>query len=303
MPTNLLRGDAIDIAKVYRLTPATPEPGDKFGVTINSKTVWFTAASTLVADVIDGLAAAIAGSAIAEFTELTAVGVDSDSDGESDYLEITAATAGMEVELTTQTVDAGGFTVSITTQTTGDAGRNEIQSISLPAATSGGTFTLSFSGQTTSAIDFDADAATVQTALEALSNLASGDVSVSGSAGEWSVEFTGSYALSNVPLLSGDGSSLTGAISLDIQTHVDGSASNPRILSFTIPDNVFPVIKLGLGTQTVSAYSPSVSRRQCGVLIPLRDVCGRLAHQFRGEERLRFLGDLSDFARPGCRTD
>ena len=44
----------------------------------------------------------------------------------------------------------------------------------------GGTFTISFDGQTTAAIDFDATAAEIETALEALSNIGAGNVVCAG---------------------------------------------------------------------------------------------------------------------------
>jgi hypothetical protein len=54
------------------------------------------------------------------------------------------------------------------------------------AATSG-TFILGYAGQPTSAIPYNASAATVQTALEALSTLGAGNVTVSGDPGHWTV--------------------------------------------------------------------------------------------------------------------
>lgn len=54
---------------------------------------------------------------------------------------------------------------------------SEVQTVSVSGATSG-TFTLTFDGQTTAAIAYNASAATVETALEALSNIDA--VSVSG---------------------------------------------------------------------------------------------------------------------------
>lgn len=55
---------------------------------------------------------------------------------------------------------------------------NEVNTLTAHAATpaSAGTFTLTVNGQTTAAIQFDATAAIVQAALEALSNVAPGDV-------------------------------------------------------------------------------------------------------------------------------
>jgi hypothetical protein len=78
-----------------------------------------------------------------------------------------------------------------------------------------GTFTLTFDGQTTSALDHDASGSAVDAALEALSNIGSGDVSVirSGSGVpsdpyEYTIEFTGSLALTDVPELTSNASGL-----------------------------------------------------------------------------------------------
>lgn len=94
--------------------------------------------------------------------------------------------------------------------------RNEIQTVSFTGAPTGGTFTLSFRGQTTSGIAYNANAAAVQSALEALSNIAPGDVTVTGGSGPsvaWKIEFTGTYAATDVGLLIGSGASLTGGSS------------------------------------------------------------------------------------------
>lgn len=76
----------------------------------------------------------------------------------------------------------------------------------------GGTFTLTLDGQTTGTISWDADAATVTTALEALSNVT--DVTVTGtgiSTDPWVVEFVDPGA-QDVPLMSGDPGNLNGSV-------------------------------------------------------------------------------------------
>jgi hypothetical protein len=60
------------------------------------------------------------------------------------------------------------------------AGTDEVQTVTITGSPTGGTYTLTFSGQTTSAIAYNATASAVQTALEALSNIASGDVTCGG---------------------------------------------------------------------------------------------------------------------------
>lgn len=89
-------------------------------------------------------------------------------------------------------------------------GTNEVQTVTLANAT-GGTFTLTYAGQTTTALNHNAAASTVQTALRALSTIGTGNVTVTGSAGgPYTVTFTGSLANTNVAALVADETSLTG---------------------------------------------------------------------------------------------
>lgn len=91
---------------------------------------------------------------------------------------------------------------------------DEVQTVTITGAPTGGTFTLTYSGQTTAAIAYNATAATVQSALEALSNIAPGDVVVTGSAGgPWTVTFAGTLADTNVAQLTSSGAGLTGGTS------------------------------------------------------------------------------------------
>jgi hypothetical protein len=96
-------------------------------------------------------------------------------------------------------------------------GTNEVDTITAAATTAtDGTFTLTVHGQTTDPIDHDADAATIQAALEALSNVASGDVAVVDSGGGLAANdgvatltWGGAYASFDVEL-SADFSALVG---------------------------------------------------------------------------------------------
>jgi HK97 family phage major capsid protein len=60
---------------------------------------------------------------------------------------------------------------------------NEVQTVTITGSATGGTFTLTFRGATTSGLAYNAAAATVQTALQGLSTIGSGNATVSGSAG------------------------------------------------------------------------------------------------------------------------
>lgn len=89
----------------------------------------------------------------------------------------------------------------------------EVQSVAITGDPTGGDFTLTFDGQTTAAIVYNAAAAAVQSALEALSNIAPGDVVVAGGAlpsTPVTVTFGGAYAGVNVPQMTGDDTGLTG---------------------------------------------------------------------------------------------
>ncbi|MFI8853685.1 hypothetical protein ACIGW3_26315 [Streptomyces sp. NPDC053499] len=92
-------------------------------------------------------------------------------------------------------------------------GTNEVQSVAITGGPTGGTYTLTFSGQTTAAISFDATAADVQTALEGLSNITTGDVTCAGGPHPGSaitVTFGGQYAGQDVAQMTADDTGLTG---------------------------------------------------------------------------------------------
>lgn len=89
-------------------------------------------------------------------------------------------------------------------------GANEAQTVTITGVPTGGTFTLTYSAQTTAAIAFNAAASAVQTALAALSNVGSANVTVSGSAGgPYTVTFQGALAATDVAQMTAT-SSLTG---------------------------------------------------------------------------------------------
>lgn len=87
--------------------------------------------------------------------------------------------------------------------------QDEVQQVIVDAT--GGTFTLTYDGQTTGAIAYNASASAVLSALEALSNIAPGDVTVVGDAGgPYTVTFTGTLAGTNVTQMVADSTALTG---------------------------------------------------------------------------------------------
>lgn len=93
-----------------------------------------------------------------------------------------------------------------------EIGTQEVQTATITGTPDGGTFTLTYSGQTTAAIAYNATAAAVQDALEALSNIAVGDVFVTGNAGgPYTIKFRA--GLGNVAAITASGAGLTGGTS------------------------------------------------------------------------------------------
>lgn len=117
--------------------------------------------------------------------------------------------------------------------TGGDAGKvgpyqggtvqNEVQTITISGTPTGGTFRLSFRGQATAAIAFNAAAAAVQTALLALGNVGATDLAVTGGPGPgtpYVVTFGGNLAGQDVDTIALDTNSLTGGSTPTVTTAV-----------------------------------------------------------------------------------
>jgi hypothetical protein len=120
-------------------------------------------------------------------------------------------------------------------------GTNEVQTITVTGTPTGGSFTLTFNGQTTAAIAYNAAAAAVKTALEALTNIAVGDVTTSGGplpTTAVTVTFAGAYASSDVPQMTAT-ASFTGGTS-------------PAVAVTTTTPGV-------IGTTTIGYQAPAVN--------------------------------------------
>lgn len=101
------------------------------------------------------------------------------------------------------------------------AAANEVQTIDRTGTISSGTYTLTCDNQTTSAIAYDANAATIQAALEALANIGSGNVAVTGgpiSTTDAVLTFQGDLAGCNVPALTISTSLGGGGTAVMVQT-------------------------------------------------------------------------------------
>lgn len=105
---------------------------------------------------------------------------------------------------------------------------NEVQTVTISGTPTGGSFTLDYNGQPTVDIAYNATASAVQTALQNLSNIGSGNVAVTGSAGgPYTVTFQGTLAAANVAQLTA-ANNLTGGTSpaVAVATGTQGTAGS-----------------------------------------------------------------------------
>lgn len=116
-------------------------------------------------------------------------------------------------------------------------GANEAQTVTITGTPTGGTFTLTWDGQTTGNIAYNATAADVQAALRALSNMPESGVTVTGGPGPgtaFTVTFTDGK---NVSAMTASGAGLTGgtspAVSIATAT-AGGSASFVRAVKLVL---------------------------------------------------------------------
>lgn len=102
----------------------------------------------------------------------------------------------------------------------------EIQTCTPNAQATSGTYTITYNGQTTAAIDYNATTTIIKTALEALSNVAENDIAVGGtifSAGTGGLTLTFIATLGDVPMASVT-SSMAGATIVTVTETTKGVA-------------------------------------------------------------------------------
>ncbi|MGW6008675.1 hypothetical protein [Streptomyces sp. NPDC055210] len=106
---------------------------------------------------------------------------------------------------------------------------NEVQQVAITGGPTGGTYTLTYAGQTTAGIAWNATAAAVRSALAALSNVGNGNVSASGGPHPGSpvlVTFTGALAGTDVAQMTASAAGLTGGSTpaVNVTTTTPGGA-------------------------------------------------------------------------------
>jgi hypothetical protein len=109
---------------------------------------------------------------------------------------------------------------------------SEAQTVTITGTPTGGTFTLTLNGETTAGIAYNATAAAVESALEALPSLSADDISVTGGPGPgtpYVVTFGGALAGANVAQMTSAGSFTGGsspAVAVTTTTAGGGTATD-----------------------------------------------------------------------------
>lgn len=114
-----------------------------------------------------------------------------------------------------------------------DAGTSEVQTITISGTPTGGTFTLTFRGQTTGNLAYNATAATVQAALEGLTSVGAGNVVIGGGPGPgtpYTATFAGQLAGTDVPQMTA-AHAFTGGTSpaIAVTTTTPGAGSRKQV--------------------------------------------------------------------------
>lgn len=129
--------------------------------------------------------------------------------------------------------------------------RSESQQLTVRAT--GGTFVLSFGGSSTGPLAYNASAAAVQAALEALPPIGAGNVAVSGGPGDefgdapYTIDFQGALAGTDVEAVSVNGSGLapSGTSGADVQTPVEGHGVEEFNRASAVPCDQNPITTTG----------------------------------------------------------
>lgn len=222
-------------------TPANEKQTLTFGTgwTFGSGSAGYTFTLTLAGQTTSAIDAAASMGGMKSF-------LDSLSNVDQDQLTLTSAANVVTIEFigTEGLADqsqlvasdfSGGNTQSISITVTSTnavaaiAAVNETQTVRLTGSPSGGTFTLTFGANTTAGLAYNAAAATIQTALQGLASIGSGNATVSGSSGgPWTVTFAGSLAASDQNQLVADGTALTGGTTNNVTLATVTPSSGPN---------------------------------------------------------------------------
>jgi hypothetical protein len=226
-------GQALGRAQVTKVIPSVVEIGDTFTLTINKKAISVVATEATVSNIVALFVIAIGQFAneSPEWTEVSASSGHDDLDNVT-HLLLTGKADGTPFTVTASTTNAATFNISVVEVVKGVAAKNQKQRVHLEGTPTSGNFKLSVDGgtHTTADIAYNANAATVLAAIEALASIGAANTSVTlNGTGDWTVEFVSALANINMPVFTGAqavGAALGGQVVIQINVQQDGRPLN-----------------------------------------------------------------------------
>lgn len=150
---------------------------------------------------------------------------------QSGTLDVSEFTSGTHYDATSKVMPAGVAVAEVGGVLVPFAPTAEAQTIQVTGSPTGGSFKLNVDGEVTGSIAFDADAAAVQTALEALANIAVGDVTVTGTTTK-TITFGGKYSGVDVPQITLATNALTGGSSPSVAVATTAAGGSQELFGF-----------------------------------------------------------------------
>lgn len=178
---------------------------------------------------------------------------------------------------------------------------NERQTITINAT--GGTFaaTFAFEGKTgtTSALAWNAAAAVVQAALEALDSIGSGNVTVGLVGLVYTIEFVGDLALANMPAITTNAAGLTGGAGTAVVATTQAGGNKYHAATRSTDDSL-PKTSMGCGYDSATAADPHKYRD-----LVVESVVINLARRKNVTATIALLGrftpeEMAAFTAPEC---
>ena len=129
----------------------------------------------------------------------------------------------------TVTFNGGLAKVDVDLMTGTSSGVNEVQNVTVAGGAAGDTLTLTFGVDSTDPIAYNSTSAEIQTALEGLTTIGTGNVAVTDGTTGWDVEFVGTKAKTDVGAISG----VCGKNEKQTITVTNGVAGDKMVLTYS----------------------------------------------------------------------
>lgn len=144
----------------------------------------------------------------------------------------------------------------------------------------GGTFTLTFGANTTAALAYNASMAAIQTALQGLASIGSGNCLVAGVPGEYfTVTFVGDLANTNVSEIVSNFSLLTPTSTIDVSTIVVGGGGFNEVQLLTLAQN--PITFADDWTPITNGWTGQLSSRTLEIIQAFAVAGGSITDTFQ----------------------